>query len=262
MDKLPVDPASSRMIQTEGADKPLHPDFTIPYVVVPQDQRKVLIKALSDESDLGPYPIPPDPPIEPADDRHLLIITQGECKLYELDQAELKREGWQAYSAAIFDLRSNQLREDGYTSADAAGLPIFPGLVRYDEVASGTIRHAIRMTVPKTRGTYVWPARHYASHLDGDQYPPMGQRFRLKASFDISGFHPQVQTILQAMKTYGLMVADNGGSWYITGALDSRWDNEILSELKRVHGSDLEAVVVSSLQRDPISGMAEPKASQ
>src|SRR5439155_5022686 len=135
----------------------------------PQDQPKLNVQIDSDESDPGPYPIPPNPPIEADDDKHILIVTRGECKLYELDVAELINGVWHAYSAAIFDLRSNLLRPDGWTSSDAAGLPVFPGLVRYDEVASGVIRHALRVTVPKTRNTYVWPARHYASHLDGEE---------------------------------------------------------------------------------------------
>jgi len=262
VDKLPVHYASSRMIQTEGADTPVVADFVIPFVVVPQDQPKLNVQIDSDESDPGPYPIPPNPPIEADDDKHILIVTRGECKLYELDVAELINGVWHAYSAAIFDLRSNLLRPDGWTSSDAAGLPVFPGLVRYDEVASGVIRHALRVTVPKTRNTYVWPARHYASHLDGEEYPAMGQRFRLKASFDISGFHPQVQVILQALKTYGMMIADNGDAWLVTGAPDPRWDQKILAQLQRVHGSDLEAVDATSLQGAYDSGLAvDPNAS-
>ncbi len=150
------------------------------------------------------------------------------------------------------------LRPDGWTSADAAGLPIFPGLVRYDEVAAGEIKHAIRFTVQQTRRAYVWPARHYASSLTGSQYPPMGQRFRLKADFDISGFSPETQVILQAMKTYGLILADNGSDWFISGVPDERWDNDILRELRQVYGSAFEAVDVSSLMLDPDSGQVRP----
>jgi hypothetical protein len=162
---------------------------------------------------------------------------------------------WTGATGAVFDLRQNSLRPDGWTSADAAGLPILPGLVRYDEVASGQIRHALRLTAPRTNDTFVWPARHYASHLDGEAYPPMGQRFRLKASYDISGFDPMIQVILQAMKTYGLMLADNGSAWFITGAPDPHWNDDVLSQLKRVTGADLEAVDVSSLQTGPNSAL-------
>ncbi len=261
VDKMPVHPYSSQFIATEGADVPLHPDFgpngAIPFVVVPGNQPKIAIQFASDQSDPGPYPIPPDAPIEAGTDNHVVILNQGECKLYEIYSAQKQPDGsWTGGSGAIFDLRLNGLRPDGWTSADAAGLPILPGLVRYDEVASGVIRHALRLTVPQTANTYVWPARHYASRLSGNQYPPMGQRFRLRADYDVSGFDPMVQVILQALKTYGLMVADNGSAWYITGAPDSRWDNNVLSQLKRVKGSDLEAVDVSSLQAGPNSSLA------
>jgi hypothetical protein len=153
-------------------------------------------------------------------------------------------------------LNAYTLRPAGWTSADAAGLPILPGLVRYDEVAAGEIRHAIRVTAPQTRREYVWPARHYASHLTGPQYPPMGQRFRLRADFDESSFSPTAQVILRALKTYGMILADNGSAWYISGAPDERWDNDELHELHRVHGADFEAVDVSSMMIDPDSGRA------
>ena len=164
--------------------------------------------------------------------------------------------GW--ISGAIFDLNSHALRPDGWTSADAAGLPIFPGLVTYEEVASGQIDHAIRFTSSQTRDQYVWPARHFSSDLSGSSYPPMGQRFRLKADFDISGYSPEVQVILQAMKTYGMILADNGSSWSISGAPDPRWDNVMLHEWDDVPGSAFEAVDVSSLMVDPDSGQARP----
>jgi hypothetical protein len=214
-----------------------------------------------DESDPGPYPIPPDVPIEggPSSngDRHVLVLDRGHCILYEMYDAWPQPDGsWEAGSGAVFDLNAYDLRPAGWTSADAAGLPILPGLVRYDEVASGEIRHAIRFTAPQTRRAYVWPARHYASSLTGLQYPPMGQRFRLKTGFDMSGFSPEVQVILQAMKTYGIILADNGSSWFISGAPDERWDNDVLHELGQVHGSDFEAVDVSSLMIDPNSGQA------
>ena len=175
--------------------------------------------------------------------------------LYELYSAFPQQDGsWEAGSGAIFDLDSNALRPETWTSADAAGLPILPGLVRYDEVAAGEIRHAIRFTAPQTQRAYVWPARHYASDLTGTQYPPMGQRFRLRADFDISGFSPEVQVILQAMKTYGIILADNGSSWFISGVPDERWDNDILNEIKQVTGAEFEAVNFSMLMVEPDSG--------
>jgi hypothetical protein len=178
--------------------------------------------------------------------------------LYELFYAWPQPDGsWYAVSGAQFDLSSHVLRPDGWTSADAAGLPILPGLVHYDEVAAGEIRHAIRFTVPETRRAYVWPARHYASSLTGTQYPPMGQRFRLRADFDMSGFSPDVQVILQALKRYGIILADNGAPWFISGVPDERWDNNVLHELHQVHGSDFEAVDVSSLMVDPNSGQVQ-----
>ncbi len=187
----------------------------------------------------------------------MLVVDNGSCHLYELYDAHPNGDGsWRAGSGAVFDLRSNALRPDTWTSADAAGLPILPGLVRYDEVASGLIRHAIRFTAPQTRNAHVWPATHDASSLTGGQYPPMGQRFRLNAGFDVSGFSPEVQVILRAMKTYGIILADNGSSWYISGAPDERWNNDALHELGRVPGSAFEAVNVSGLQVAAGSGQA------
>lgn len=273
IDTLPVDPNSAAYVNTIGADAPLKMDFGsgiwppdtggpigIPFITVPGSQPKVAVTFdYEDESDLGPYPIPPDAPIEGgpnADgDRHILIIDRDNCILYELFYAYPQTDGtWTAGSGAIFDLNSNALRPDTWTSADAAGLPILPGLVRYDEVASGEITHALRFTVPQTRSAYIWPARHEASDLTGAQYPPMGQYFRLKANYDISGFSPQAQVILRALKKYGMILADNGSSWYVSGAPDERWDNDILHELGAVKGSDFEAVDVSSLMVDPNSG--------
>ena len=270
---LPLDPDSDAFVQSIGAGSYVHADFGsgewppgsgspigIPYTLVSQDQPGVAVSFVYDgESDPGPYPIPPDAAIEggPAGDgdRHVLLVDQDSCLLYELFDAHLQPDGsWQAGSGAIFDLDTNDLRPAGWTSADAAGLPILPGLVRYDEVAAGHIDHALRFTAPQTRRTYVWPARHFASSLTGTQYPPMGQRFRLKADFDISGFSPQVRVILQAMKTYGLILADNGSDWFISGAPDVRWDNDILRELKQITGANFEAVDVSCLMIDPDSG--------
>jgi uncharacterized membrane protein YgcG len=274
---LPLDPNSSAFINTIGPARGLHPDFGsgtwnggpigIPYDVIDASQSKVNVSFdYADESDLGPYPIPPDALIEggsqSSGDRHVLVLDRSSCILYELFSAYPQQDGsWQAGSGAIFHLNSNALRPSGWTSADAAGLPILSGLVRYDEVATGEIRHALRFTAPQTRKTYVWPARHQASSLTGAQIPPMGQRFRLKAGFEISRFSAPVRVILQAMKTYGLMLADNGSAWYISGAPDSRWDNDTLvSELAQVKGSDFEAVDVSSLMLDPDSGLAVQSA--
>lgn len=263
VDHLPVHPKSARYIENNGPDRSLHPDFgrtgAIPYNIVPADQPPVPVHFVEGaaESDPGPYPIPANPAIEPAADAHLLVLQQGVCKLFELYLARPQPDGsWVAYSGAVFDLRSNALRPAGWTSADAAGLPILPGLVRYDEVASGEIRHALRLTVPRTRREYVWPARHYASKTSDPDLPPMGQRFRLRKDYDISGFPPEVQVILRALKKYGLILADNGSSWFITGAPDARWNEEALATLKRVRGSDLEAVDVSSLMISPNSAMA------
>lgn len=178
--------------------------------------------------------------------------------MYELFNAFPQPDGsWHASSGAEYDLRSNELRPEGWTSADAAGLPILPGLVTYDEVASGAIHHAIRFTASQTQKAHVWPATHDASSQTGLNYPPMGQRFRLKASFDMSGYSPHVQVILQAFKDYGLILADNGSSWYISGAPDDRWDNDILHEWDDIPGSAFEAVDVTSLMVDPTSGVAQ-----
>lgn len=270
VDALPLDPNSDAYVNTIGAGRTLHPDFGsglwegapigIPYVVVAGDQPKVPVTfEYEDESDPGPYPIPPDAPIEGGPDsdgdRHILVLDRDNCTLYELYAAYPQNGGsWEAGSGAIFDLSSHVLRPDMWTSADAAGLPILPGLVRYDEVASGEITHAIRFTAPQTRRAYVWPARHYASNRTGAEYPPMGQRFRLKADYDTSGFSPEVQVILRAMKKYGIILADNGSAWYISGAPDERWNNSVLRELRQVTGSAFEAVDVSSLMADPDSG--------
>ena len=278
VDMLPVDPASAAYVATIGADTGLHPDFGsgewppgsgspigIPFDVVPPTQPLVPVTFLyADESDPGPYPIPPDASIEggPAStgDRHVLVLETGSCALYELFDAHPMDGGawWNAGSGAVFPLDSYALRPDGWTSADAAGLPILPGLVRYDEVAAGSIDHALRFTAPETRRAYVWPARHFASSLTGAQYPPMGQRFRLRADFDISGFSPAVRVILRALKEYGMMLADNGSAWFISGVPDERWDNEILAELGAVTGSSFEAVDVSSLIVDPDLSLAIP----
>jgi hypothetical protein len=258
-DSLPVSPSSAAYITTIGAATGLHPDFGsglwegapigIPLTIVPGNQPKVGVTFdYSDESDPGPYPIPQDAAIEGGSestgDRHVLVLDRDACRLYEVYSAYPNDDGtWRAGSGAVFDLRSNRLRPEGWTSADAAGLAILPGLVRYDEVEAGEIRHALRFTAPQTRKAYVWPGRHYASNLTGASYPPMGQRFRLKADFDISGFSPQVRVILRALKKYGMILSDNGSSWYISGMPDSRWNNDqLVSELGLVKGSAFEAV--------------------
>jgi len=272
IDSLPVDPLSTSYIGSIGTSTGLHPDFGsglwnggpigIPYNIVTGSQAGVPVTFdYARESDPGPYPIPANPLIEggPAStgDRHILILEQDTCILYELFSAYQDPTGWQAGSGAVFNLRSDQLRPAGWTSADAAGLPILPGLVRYDEVSSGEITHALRFTAPRTRRAYIWPARHYASTLTGLQYPPMGQRFRLKAGFDLSGFSPETQVIIKALKKYGMILADNGGAWYISGVPDDRWNNDVLvGELKGIKGSDFEAVDEASLMVDPDSGMA------
>jgi len=273
VDKLPVDPRSSAYISAMGANTTIHPDFGsgtwdggpigIPFNTVPGSQPKVPITfEYDDESDPGPYPIPPNPLIEggnqSAGDRHILVLDTDNCILYETFSTYPDESGgWDAGSGAIFHLSQNDLRPLTWTSADAAGLPILTGLVRYDEVASGELTHAIRFTASDTRMAFVWPARHYASNLTGLQYPPMGQRFRLKATFDESGFSSHVQVILRAMKRYGLILADNGSSWYISGVPDERWDNDTLvGEFRRITGSDFEAVDVSSLMVDENSGEA------
>jgi hypothetical protein len=277
VDTLPVDANSNAYITTIGAATGLHPDFGsglwdggpigIPYVEVPGTQPPVTVTFdYSDESDPGPYPIPSNAPIEggpnSTGDRHILLIDRDNCILYELYYAFPQPDGsWTAGSGAIFNLNSNALRPVGWTSADAAGLPIFPGLVRYDEVASGEIQHAIRFTAPQTRRAYVWPARHYASSLTDMRYPPMGQRFRLKAGYDISGFSPEVQVILRALKKYGMILSDNGSSWFISGAPDERWNNDVLRQLKQVTGANFEAVNVSSLMVSPDSGQVKTQGS-
>ncbi len=271
VDTLPLDPSSDSYINSIGRNTGVHPDFGsgiwegapigIPFVTVPGSQAKVPVTFYyDDESDPGPYPVPSSAPIEGGSssdgDRHVLVLDRDACILYELYDAWPQQNGsWDCGSGAIYNLSSHALRPDGWTSADAAGLPILPGLARYDEVAAGEIDHALRFTAPSTRRAYVWPARHYASSSTNPALPPMGQRFRLKAGFDISGFSPQVQVILRALKKYGMILADNGSSWYISGSPDPGWnDDALVSELRQVHGYDFEAVDVSSLMLDPNSG--------
>jgi hypothetical protein len=278
VDHLPVDSNSSAYIATIGPDTGVHPDFGsafweggpigIPYNLVPGDQPRVSVSfEYADESDPGPYPIPPNAVIEGGSsstgDRHVLVVDQQNCLLYETFSSYPQLDGsWKTGSGAVFDLRSNSLRPSGWTSADAAGLLILPGLVRYDEVAAGEIRHALRFTAPRTQKKFVWPARHYASSLTGANYPPMGKRFRLRANFDVATFSPEIQIILRALKKYGMILADNGSAWYISGTPDPHWnDDVIVSELRRVKGSDFEAVDESRLMIFADSGQARQSAS-
>jgi hypothetical protein len=248
---------SDEIVRAIGANGSVHADFGsglwegapigIPITVVGRKQRKTRVSfEYADESDRGPYPIPRNVKIEggrsSTGDRHAIIVDRSSCRLYELYALYPKSRGWTAGSGAIWSLRSNKLRPAGWTSADAAGLPIFPGLARYDEVKRGVIDHALRFTVQRTRRAYVFPARHYASDSNDPSLPPMGLRLRLKASFDVSGYPRQARIVLVALKRYGMIVADNGSSWYITGAPDSRWSNDQLHTLGRVKGSDFEVV--------------------
>jgi hypothetical protein len=262
VDGLPAAKNSGRLIASIGLTDPVHPDFGtvyngapngIPFTVVSGHTRRVPIRfQYADESDRGPYPIPPNAPIEggrnASGDRHVIVVDRGSCRDYELFAAYPHRGGasWTAGSGAIFDLRSNHLRPAGWTSADAAGLPILPGLARYDEVAGGAIDHALRFTAPCTSRAYVYPARHFASTCSGF-YPPMGLRVRLKASVNISRLPFQAHVVAQALKRYGLILADNGSPWYISGAPNPRWSDDALHQLGQLTGRDFEVVNTSSL---------------
>jgi len=257
--KEAVDPNSDRLIASIGIDAPLHPDFGtrygIPYVVVERSQPRVPVAfEYAGESDRGPYPIPPDAPIEggadASGDRHVLVIDRDEWRLYELWAAYPQEGGrsWKAGSGAIFDLSSNKTRPAGWTSADAAGLAVFPGLVRYDEVVlRKVVEHAFRFTCVKTRRAYVSPASHFASRVDDENLPPMGMRVRLKAAFDTRGFPESARVILEAMKTYGLILADNGSNWFVTGAPDPRFRDAEIETLKKVKGRDFEVVKMGEM---------------
>jgi hypothetical protein len=264
VDKLPVARDSAAIIGSIGLDAAVHADFGsglwdgvrigIPYVVVAGKKTpKARVRfEYASESDKGPYPIPANVPIEGqprADgDRHALIVDRDSCRLYELYALRRENGAWVAGSGAIWNLRANGLRPAGWTSADAAGLPILPGLARYDDVARGAVRHALRFTADRTRRAYVYPARHFASDATDPSLPPMGLRVRLKASFDTRGFPRQSRIVLDALKRYGMILADNGSSWYVSGAPSPRWSNDDLHSLGRVHGSDFEVVDTSSLR--------------
>jgi hypothetical protein len=249
----PVNPNSTRYIDAIGASGHLYAYFganpreSMEYTVVGPHQPKVPIHITEyrRSSNPGPYPIPPSAPIEgagTASDAHVLVLQRGTCLLYELYHAQRAGRGWDAGSGVIFNLRSNALRHEGFPSADAAGLPIFPLLARYPEVASGEIDHALRVTVERAQAGYIHPATHYSSESTDPTLPPMGLRLRLKASFDLTPFHGQALVILRALKRYGLIVADNGPSWVLTGAYNPGWNERDLSQLRNVHGYDFEAV--------------------
>ncbi len=266
VDRLPVLAGSAAMVRSIGADANMHADFGsglwdggpigIPYVTVPRGQKRVPVSFdYADESDRGRYPIPARAPVEGGrgsdGDRHVIVVDRSRCRLFELFAAYPEDGGarWRAGSGAVWNLRSNRLRPRGWTSADAAGLPILPGLARYDEVRRGAIDHALRFTVPRSRQAFVYPARHFASSLKDPTLPAMGQRFRLKRGFDVSRFPRQSRVVLRALKRYGMIVADNGSAWYLSGAPNRGWDNDDLHSLHGVPGSAFEAVDTSSLPR-------------
>ena len=266
VDKLPVARNSDGIVRSIGVDRTVHADFGsglweggpigIPYTTVSSGQRKVPVSfEYAGESDRGPYPIPADAPIEggrQADgDRHVIVVDRSRCRLYELYAAYPVDGGkrWRAGSGAIWNLRSNRLRPRGWTSADAAGLPILPGLARPEELRRGGIDHALRFTAPRTRRAFVYPARHYASDSTDPSLPAMGQRLRLRAGFESGGFPRQARALLRALKRYGMILADNGSPWYISGVPSPRWDNDDLHTLGRVRGSDFEVVDPAALSR-------------
>jgi hypothetical protein len=259
VDTLPVAANSAAIIQSIGVDTGLHADFGsglydggaigIPFDVVSSRStpRSRVTFEYSDESDHVGYPIPKHVHVESGSDHHALLLDKDACRLYELGGLAKRGGRWTAWAGATWSLESNKLRPAGWTSADAAGLPIFPGLARYDEAARGVIDHALRFTVQRSRRAFVYPARHYASSLTDPTLPPMGLRVRLKASFDVSGFPRQARIVLTALKRYGMMVADNGSNWYISGAPNAKWNNDDLHSLGRVKGSDFEVVEPSAI---------------
>jgi hypothetical protein len=268
----PTHALSAAYIASMGNGSPLHPDFGaglynggpigIPYTTVPGNQPRVPITFdIDDQSDPGPYPIPTNVPIEGGPnsdgDRHVIVIERGSCTLYEMWASYPHPDGsWDAGSGAHWLLNSNVLRPAGWTSADAAGLPILAGLASYDEVATGVIRHALRFTVDETQEAYIWPARHLTYGYTDPNIPPMGLRLRLKANVNISAYPPQARVILQALKDYGMFLADNGSSIFLSGMPDERWDNDDLHTLQQIRGSDFEAIDESGLMIDPNSGQS------
>ena len=269
---LPVHARSAAWVTSLGRTSKFHTDFGsgewegapigFPYSVVGAGQAKVPISFYyPEDSDAGPYPLPFDAPVEGGSgsdgDRHVLTVDSSTCKLYEVFDARRGASptaAWSAGSGAVFDLRSNAMRPDTHTSADAAGLPILPGLVRYDEVASGHIDHAIRFTANRTSKAYVWPAKHQAGSTTDADVPPMGAWFRLRADYPTAGLAPQAKVIVEAMKTHGIILADNGSSWFMSGTPDERWDNQSLAQVWRITGADMEAIDQSSLMVSANSG--------
>jgi hypothetical protein len=262
VDTLPVAADSAQLIASIGLDSPVHADFGsgtwdggpigIPFDVVSKTTPRSRVSfAYADESDRVPYPIPRDVHIEGGPhargDRHAILVDRSSCRLYELYDLSRTAHGWTAGSGAVWNLRSNRLRPAGWTSADAAGLPIFPGLARWDEVSRGVIDHALRFTAPQTRRAYVYPARHYASSSSDPSLPPMGLRVRLKASVDVASFPRQAHVVLRALQRYGMILADNGSPWYVSGAPNRHWNNDALHSLGRLTGADFEVVDTSSL---------------
>jgi hypothetical protein len=265
VEDLPVLRGSDRMVRAIGADDTMHADFGsgryagarigIPFVTVGRSQPKVPVAFdYDDEADQGPYPIPRDVPVEGGrgsdGDRHVIVVDRDRCRLYELFAAYPRDGGsrWTAGSGAIWNLRSNRMRPAGWTSADAAGLPILPGLLRWNEVRSGKVNHAIRFTTDVTRTHHLWPARHDAGSRDGAAYPPMGARFRLRASFSTQGYGPDARAVIRAMKLYGLVLADNGSPWFFQGERNAHWPNRLISELKTIPASSFVAVDASGLK--------------
>ncbi|MBA2505704.1 MAG: hypothetical protein H0V29_07145 [Thermoleophilaceae bacterium] len=264
VDQLPAAASSDRVVSAIGSADRSHADFGsgkfegrpigIPYTTVKKGTRKKRGRfEFAGESDKGPYPIPRRLPIEGGSssdgDRHAIVVERGTCRLYELYRYFPGRSRFRAGSGAIFELRSNRLRPEGFTSADAAGLPILPGLARFDEVKKGAIDHALRITVERTRNSFVYPARHFASDLSDGDLPPMGIRFRLKASVNASSFPPQARVVVEALKRYGAFIADNGSNWYVSGAPNRGWNNDQLRSIRGIRGSDWEVVDTSSLAR-------------
>jgi hypothetical protein len=254
-----VHPRSRQYIASIGSSTTLHADFGsgrygnygIPFRVVDKSQRKIPVEftAYGDESDRGPYPIPLNTRIEGGSDNHVLALQRGSCKLYELYRARRDKNRWLADSGAKFDLRSNRMRPAGWTSADAAGLPILPGLARADEARRGRITHALRVTVSESQRGYIHPARHFASSSNDRSLPPMGLRLRLKAGYGLGRFSGQSLAIMKALKKYGLIVADNGSDWYISGTPDKRWNDDVLDQLKTVPGRAFEAIKTGHIHR-------------
>lgn len=272
VDSLPKDKHAQDYIDSIGPLHPVHPDFGssldtgIPYTLIPAGTKRVKIDFdYREDSDLSNYPIPPDAPIEGGPlskgDRHILMVDERRCLLYEIYDAHPVGNGtWTAGSGIIMDLTSNALREENKTSADAAGLPILPGLVRYDEVMAGQINHALRFTVPKTQSAFIWPGRHKASHNPDVKLVPMGARFRLRADFDISKYSKTNQVIMTALKKYGMFMADNGSAMFISGVSDKRWSDLDLHKLGDMKAEDFEAVDESEWQMLKDSARVDPLA--